>query len=276
MNIQTKKADAPIERRENPFVQFYYHHDRFILGSIGVLTLLLLWEALARMQLVDPIFISSPSRIWNSGLYYILSERFVEDFLASAEEMLWGFSLAIIVGIPFGILMGWYPNFNYLIDPIVNFLYASPRIALVPLFIIWFGIGIGSKVAVIFLASFFPIVINTLTGVKTVDPVLLSVARSNNATDMQIFKTIIVPSSVPSIISGIRLGLGHALIGVVVGEMTAATKGVGYMMFTSGQLFQTDLVFVGLFIVAGLGVVLSALIQALERRFDKWRVEIHK
>ncbi|MCY9692652.1 ABC transporter permease [Paenibacillus alginolyticus] len=256
--------------------KFYYSNERTLLGLTGVLLLLVLWEIIARFKLVDPMFTSSPLRIWQAGIQYVSSETFANDFVASGVELLLGFGLALVIGIPLGILMGWYPKLNYLTDPVFNFLYASPRIALVPLFIIWFGIDMGSKVAIIFLSSIFPIVLNTMMGVKTIDPILLNVPRSYNAKDYQIFKTVILPSSVPAIISGIRLGLGHALIGVVVGEMTAATEGVGHMMFTAGQTFQTDLVFVGLFIIAGIGVLLTGLLRRLEKHFDKWRVDIHK
>lgn len=280
MNSPQKIVDSPHvdtpDLSKNQWRTFYYNNERVILGITGVVLLLALWETIARLNIVDMMFTSSPVRIWNAGIQYVASEGFVQDIVASGSELLLGFGLSILVGIPLGILMGWYPKLNYLFDPIFNFLYASPRIALVPLFIIWFGIDMGSKVAVIFLSSVFPIVINTLMGVKTIDPMLLNVARSYNAKDRQIFKTIILPSSVPAIISGIRLGLGHALIGVVVGEMTAATQGVGHMMFTAGQTFQTDLVFVGLIIIAGLGVILTGLIQLLERHFDRWRVEIRK
>ncbi|GGG06525.1 ABC transporter permease [Paenibacillus abyssi] len=280
MNTSQKAAEVTgIDLSSFPKRQwnrFYYSNERFILGASGVVFLLALWELIVRVNLVDPLFTSSPARIWTAGIQYVSSEGFVNDFIASGSELLAGFGLALVIGIPLGIVMGWYPKFNYLVDPIFNFLYASPRIALVPLFIIWFGIGMGSKVAIIFLSSIFPIVFNTLMGVKTIDPVLLNVPRSYNAKDYQIFKTVVLPSSVPAIISGVRLGLGHALIGVVVGEMTAATMGVGHMMFTAGQTFQTDLVFVGLIIIAGFGVILTSLVQLLERHFDKWRVDIHK
>lgn len=280
MNSPQQIADNsfsdPAKSPQNKLHLLYDSYERIILGGIGVVVLLLVWEIIARLKVIDLMFTSSPVKIWQAGIQYVLSESFGNDFVASGTELVLGFGLSIVIGIPLGILMGWYPKFNYLLDPVINFLYASPRIALVPLFIIWFGIDMGSKVAIIFLSSVFPIVINTLMGVKTIDPVLLNVARSYNAKDRQIFKTIILPSSVPAIISGIRLGLGHALIGVVVGEMTAATQGVGHMMFTAGQTFQTDLVFVGLIIVAGLGVVLTGLVQILEKHFDKWRVDIHK
>jgi NitT/TauT family transport system permease protein len=261
---------------KNNWGTFYYRNERIILGLCGVLFLLVVWELFVSIGVVDPLFTSSPSRIWMAGIKYVASEGFMRDFTASGSELLIGFGLALVVGIPLGIAMGWYTKFNYFIDMAFSFMYSSPRIALVPLFIIWFGIGLGSKVAIIFLGALFPIVFNTLLGVKTIDPILMNVPRSYNAKDYQIFKTLVLPSSVPAMISGIRLGLGHALIGVVVGEMMAATHGVGHMMFTAGQTFQTDLVFVGLIIIAGFGVILTSLVQILERHFDKWRVDIHK
>ncbi|MDF9839754.1 MULTISPECIES: ABC transporter permease [unclassified Paenibacillus] len=279
MNTTQKMADSPAAEiprlPEGMWTRLYYRNERMILGASGVVVLLLIWEAIVRLGLIDPLFSSSPVRIWHAGVQYVTSDGFANDFIASGTELMLGFGLALIVGIPLGIAMGWYPKFNHVVEPIFNFLYAAPRIALVPLFIIWFGIDLGSKVAIIFLSSVFPIIFNTLLGVKTIDPVLLNVPKSYNAKSYQIFKTVVLPSSVPAIISGIRLGLGHALIGVVVGEMTAATMGVGHMMFTAGQTFQTDLVFVGLIIIAGFGVVLTGLVQILERHFDKWRVDIH-
>ncbi len=275
---QGPPSDAQVSptRKDHSFKKFYYNNEKTILGLLGIVLMLAIWELVARLQLVDVMFVSSPTRVWAAGVDYVTVGNFLNDLRASGVELFFGLGLSIVIGIPLGIALGWYRKLYYLLDPLVSFLYASPRIALVSLFIIWFGIGIGSKVAVIFLSAIFPIIINTLIGVKTIDHNLLNVARSFNANDAQIFKTVVIPSSVPAIISGIRLALGHALIGVVVGELFAATEGIGYMMITAGQTFQTDLVFVGLIIIAGLGVILTGLIHMVERRFDKWRVDVRK
>jgi ABC-type nitrate/sulfonate/bicarbonate transport system permease component len=145
-----------------------------------------------------------------------------------------------------------------------------------PLLIIWFGIDMSSKVAIIFLGSVFPIIISTIVGIKTIDPILLNVARSYKAKDSQIFRTIVLPSTVPAIISGIRLGLGHVLNGIVVGEMVASTAGLGYSIHQAAASYQTDLVFFILIVISGCGVLFTELFRRLERRFDKWRPELHK
>lgn len=260
----------------SPWKRWYYQHENGVLGWIGILALLIIWEIVGRSGMINPLFISSPTRIWSAGVMYLETGRFWNDLSVSGTQFLLGFFLAIAVGIPFGLLMGWYKKINGLLDPLVTFLYASPRIALMPLFIIWFGIGIGSKVAIIFLGAVFPIVINTLIGIRTIDPLLLNVARSHKAKDHQIFATIVLPSAVPAIITGIRLGLGHALIGIVVGEMSAATAGIGFRMTQAGASYQTDLVFFALFLISGSGLLFSVMLRRLERRFDKWRAEVIK
>lgn len=255
---------------------WYYKHERLLLGAIGIIVVLLSWEITARSGLADPFFTSSPSRIGEAGVAYFASGKGWTDLKVSGVEFVFGFLLSIIIGIPLGIIMGWYSKVEALFDPLINFLYSAPRIALMPLFIIWFGIGITSKIAIIFLGSVFPIIISTIVGIKTVDHLLLNVARSYKARDYQIFRTIVLPSAVPSIISGIRLGLGHALIGVVVGEMVASTAGIGYTMNQAGASYQTDLVFFGLLLISGFGVLLTELLRRLERRFDEWRPELHR
>ena len=141
------------------------------------------------------------------------------------EEFFSGFALAIVVGVPLGILMGWYSRVNAMLEPFVSALYATPRIALLPLVVIWFGIGIASKVAIVFLGAIFPILVNTITGVRTIEADFIKVARSFGASDRQMFLTVVLPSAVPMLLTGLRLGLGHALVGIVVGEMYGATAG---------------------------------------------------
>jgi NitT/TauT family transport system permease protein len=157
------------------------------------------------------------------------------------------------------------------LDPFINFMNAMPRIALVPLFIIWFGIGIWSKVAIIFLSSLFPILINTQAGIRNLDAGWVKAARSYGANDLQLFRTVALPGAIPFILTGMRIGVGHALIGVVVGELVAARAGIGLMMATAGANFQTAKVFAGLMIVSSAGVLLVYLISRIERQFQAWR-----
>ena len=242
-----------------------------MLGSLSMLAFLALWEIVVRAGLINPLFTSSPSRIVTTAIAMFADGSIYVHLRVSATEFALGFSMAVMIGVPLGILMGWYSRLNAVLEPFVSALYATPRIALLPLVMIWFGIGIASKVAIVFLGAVFPILVNTITGVRTIDADFIKVGRSFGATDRQMFLTVALPSSVPMLLTGLRLGLGHALVGIVVGEMYGATQGLGYLIATAGARFQTDRVMVGILLIAGLGVALTELLRHIERRFERWR-----
>jgi NitT/TauT family transport system permease protein len=152
-------------------------------------------------------------------------------------------------------------------------LYATPVIALGPLFVLWLGIGVGSKIAIIFLTSVFPILINTIVGLTTTDRNLIEVARAYGASERQIFTKIRLPSATPFVIAGLRLGVARALVGVVVAELFGARAGLGFMILGSAQNFDTAGLYVGVLILAVAGIVSVELLKALERRLAPWRVE---
>jgi NitT/TauT family transport system permease protein len=262
---ETRPRTAPPRRT------FLRRHENVLLGSLSMLAFLGLWEAVVRAGLVNPLFTSSPSRIAAAAIEMFADGSIYGHLRVSAIEFFSGFALAIVIGVPLGILMGWYSRVNAVLEPFVSALYATPRIALLPLVVIWFGIGLASKVAIVFLGAIFPILVNTITGVRTIDADFIKVARSFGASDRQMFATVALPSSVPMLLTGLRLGLGHALVGIVVGEMYGATQGLGYLIAVAGARFQTDKVMVGLILIAGLGVALTELLRAIERRFERWR-----
>jgi ABC-type nitrate/sulfonate/bicarbonate transport system permease component len=255
--------------------KFYLNHEKKILGSSSVVLFLLAWELVGGVfQWVNPMFMSSPSRIFEAAVQMFTSGEIYNDLKVSGIEFFWGFALSVLVGIPFGIAVGWYKKLAFIFDPFINALYSTPRVALLPLVIIWLGIGIISKVGIIFLGAVFPIMINARDGVKTTPFNLLTAARSFGASEWQIFKSVVLPSTVPFLISGLRLGVGRALIGVMVGELYAATAGIGFMITVAGATFQTDKVFVGVLIFAITGMISMDLLGRLERRFDKWRPRV--
>jgi len=242
-----------------------------IIGTMAVVVFLGVWQAVATARLVPELFLPGPTDIFKAFVILFSDINFIRrDLWVSGQEVVYGYGLAVILALPLGMLMGWYRRLSYGLDPFISFLYSSPRVALLPLMIIWLGIGMASKIAIIFLGAFFPIVINTAVGVRNLDPSLLKAARSFGASDAQIFRTIALPGSVPFILAGLRLGVGHAMVGVFVGELVAAQAGVGLMMATAGATFQTSKVFAGLIIIAGTGILLTHLIQRLERRFQAW------
>jgi NitT/TauT family transport system permease protein len=257
------------------FYKFYLNQERKILGMLSVAVFLIAWELVGGVfQVVNPMFMSAPSYIWKAAVQLFGSGEIWNDLYVSGIEFAWGYLLSVIVAIPFGIAVGWYKKMAYLFDPFVNAMNATPRVALLPLVIIWLGIGILSKVGIIFLGAVFPLLINTRDGVKTTPANLLNAARSFGASEWQIFKNVVLPSTVPFILTGLRLAVGRALIGVMVGELYAATAGIGFMITVAGATFQTDKVFVGVLIFAIAGMTATELIDRFEHRFDKWRPKV--
>jgi ABC-type nitrate/sulfonate/bicarbonate transport system permease component len=255
--------------------KFYLNNEKAILGTAAVTIFLAAWELVGNtLQLINPMFMSAPSLIWKAAVQLFASGEIWNDLRVSGIEFGWGYLLSVIVGVPFGIATGWYKKMAYIFDPFINAMNATPRVALLPLVIIWLGIGILSKVGIIFLGAVFPILINSRDGVKTTPYNLLTAARSFGATEWQIFRSVVLPSTLPFIITGLRLGVGRALIGVMVGELYAATAGIGFMITVAGATFQTDKVFVGVLIFAITGMVSMEILSRLEARFDKWRPKV--
>jgi ABC-type nitrate/sulfonate/bicarbonate transport system permease component len=246
-------------------------YEGVLVGAGAVVAFLAVWQIVALRRLVPELFLPGPTDILNAFVAYIQKGQIWPDMWISGQELMYGFFLSIAIGLPIGVLMGWYKRLHQALDPFVTFFYSIPRVALTPLLIIWFGIGINSKIAVVFLGAVFAILINTAAGVRNLDPALIKAARSFGASDAQLFRTVVVPGSVPFILTGLRLGLGHALTGVVVGELVAAQAGVGLMMATAGATFQTSKVFVGLVIVASTGVIMTYVLSRIEQRFQSWK-----
>jgi ABC-type nitrate/sulfonate/bicarbonate transport system permease component len=255
--------------------KFYLNQEKKILGSAGVITFLIIWELVGNtFQLINPMFMSAPSLVWKAAVQLFSSGEIYNDLYISGIELFWGYFLSAAVAVPFGIIVGWYKRASYIFDPFINAMNATPRVALLPLVIIWLGIGILSKVGIIFLGAVFPILINTRDGVKTTPYNLLTAAKSFGASEWMLFKTVVLPSTIPFILTGLRLGLGRAIVGVMVGELYAATAGIGFMITVAGATFQTDKVFVGVLVFALTGMMGMELLTRVERRFDKWRPKV--
>jgi len=173
--------------------------------------------------------------------------------------------------LPLGIVVGWYRRLLLALDPLITGLYAMPRIALYPLIVIWFGIGSGSKIFVVFLSALLPILVNTIAGVRNIDADLLKAARAFCATDRQIFMTVALPSSVPFILTGVRQGVAHGLIGVIIAELSAGSEGIGYMIAYAGQMFATDTLMVGVLTTAAAGMLITWIAGRIQNHFERWR-----
>ncbi|HXQ38909.1 MAG TPA: ABC transporter permease [Anaerolineales bacterium] len=255
--------------------KFYLSQEKKILGAAGVTIFLIVWELVGNVfQIINPMFMSAPSLIAKAAIDLFSSGEIYNDLYISGTELLGGYLLSAVVAIPFGIMVGWYKKMSYIFDPFINAMNATPRVALLPLVIIWLGIGILSKVGIIFLGAVFPILINSRDGVKTTPLNLLNAARSFGASEWMIFKAVVLPSTIPFILSGLRQGLGRAIVGVMVGELYAATAGIGFMITVAGATFQTDKVFVGVLVFALTGMIGTEILAKVEKRFDKWRPKV--
>jgi NitT/TauT family transport system permease protein len=274
MNSTGRTLDAPLVANEPSAApsSLVHRHEDFILALSGVVVFVVLWELLPAVGVVNPLFTSSPSRIV-AAARWLAANGLWDDVVISATEFAAGFALAVVVGVPLGILLGWYHRWRAVFNPFISVLYVTPRVALLPLLILWLGIGLAPKIAVVFLGAFFPIVITVIAGMRTIDETLLMCARSFGAGPRQIFTTIALPSCVPFVVAGLRLGVGRALVGVIVGEMVASSGGIGHMMSVAGATLQTDKVFVGIMLIALFGIVVNWGLNRLERRFECWRPE---
>jgi ABC-type nitrate/sulfonate/bicarbonate transport system permease component len=247
-----------------------------IIGTLSVAAVLTAWQLVANARIWPVLFLPGPWDVAQAFVKLFETGDIWLDIATSGEELAIGFGMAIALGLLIGLGMGWYTRFQYAMDPIVNFFYSTPRIVLLPLFIIWFGIDIQSKIAVIFLGALFPIIINTMAGVRNTEAALLRVARSFGASDSLIFRRVVLPGSVPFILTGFRLGVGHALTGVVVGELIAARHGVGMLVASAGQTFQMPKMFAAVMLIAGTGMILTTIFQRIENRFQSWRPQIRR
>ena len=263
-----------VDRGRSPvsaFARLEIEPERLLIGGGTLLAFLLMWEAVGRSGFVDPLFISSPSRVALAGYALMRDREFWNDVAVSASEFAIGYAAAAAIAVPLGLAVGLSKHLRYLLGPFIDTLNAMPRVTLLPLIIIWLGIGIWSKVAVVFLGAVIPIAISTQSGVHTGEARFIRVAHSFCASWTKVFSSIVLPGSVPFIFTGLKYGAGRALLGVVVGELYAATAGLGHMIAEAANTLQTDVVFFGVVIFMCAGLIVVALLDGLERRFEKWR-----
>ena len=267
--------------------RLYQRFEHAILGGAAVLLFLLFWEGLsngfwanllepvlgdnARLLRIRPIFISAPSRIWTRLGQMVSSGEIWEHMAASGTAFGLGGLMALTVGIPLGLAVGWYRRLGYAVEPFLSAYNATPQVVFIPLLIIWVGTGLFTKVLIIAMVTFIPLTMSAIAAVKTTDARLLKVAKSFGSSDWQRFRDIILPTSVPFLLSGLRLGVGRGMVGVVVGEIYASSAGIGYLINASGAAFQTDRVFVGILAIAVVGLLLTWAIYGIEHRVERWR-----
>jgi NitT/TauT family transport system permease protein len=230
-----------------------------------------LWQGLTSFDLVDPFWISSPSDVFGRLAEDIQTERLWTAIVTTVREFVIGLALGSAVGISLGLVLGYLNTVYHVLEPILMGLYTLPRVALAPLFILWFGIGETSKIGLVFSIVVFLMLLNTYQGVRSVDPDIIDSVKTMGASKVFLAKRVILPSSVPWILSGLRLSAIYGIGGAVVGEMLLAETGLGVLLVTSSNNFDTTGVFEILLILGILGFAINLMITFVERLLLRWR-----
>ncbi len=239
------------------------------------IVLIAVWEAGASAGILPRGFYGSPAGVLSAAVDHLQTGRFWSDVWVSVgTEGLVGYALAVLVAVPFGIVTGWFRVLQALVDPWLNALNSTPRIALLPLLILWFGLGVESKIAVVFIGVFVSVAFNTFYGVRTVDPDLLDVARCFGASRAKLLATIVLPSAIPFALVGMRLGVGRAVVGVLVSEYFTSDEGLGNFILRAGQADDIDRLLFGATFITILALIGFNLIARLERRVTAWRPQV--
>jgi ABC-type nitrate/sulfonate/bicarbonate transport system permease component len=245
-----------------------------ILGAGSIVVLLAVWELLPKLVTLSAgtqLFFTTPSAVASTLWTMFATGSIWAPLKVSASGFALGLGLAIVVALPLGVLLGRSRTFNAMFDPFITAFNATPRIVFIPLIMLWLGLGLWSKVIIVFIGALFPLLINTYEGVRNSDKVLINVVRSFGANEWAIARLVVLPNALPYIVAGLRLAIGRAVLGVVVAEFFGSEDGLGVLMVQASGQYQVDVVFAGLIVFAGLSLFMTGLVQLLEHRLTRWR-----
>jgi len=265
---------APVGELYMPSRSLWRQFESTIYGTASIVILLALWEVLPRvvtMSAGTKLFFTTPSQVVGTLWTMFATGSIWTPLGVSASGFGLGLAFAIVVGLPLGVLIGRSRTLNAMLDPFITAFNATPRLVFLPLVMLWFGLGLWSKVIIVFIGALFPILINTYEGVRNADKTLINVVRSFGASEWDIARLVVVPNAMPYILAGLRLAIGRAVLGVVVAEFFGSESGLGVMMVQAAGRYQVDVVFSGLIVFAVLSLALSAMVQLLENRLSRWR-----
>jgi ABC-type nitrate/sulfonate/bicarbonate transport system permease component len=249
----------------------YRQQEAPILGVVGLAGFTALWELAGRLAWINPVVLSSPGRVGDALVRQVRSGELLRDLQVTTVEFVLGFAIAVALGVAIGVLTGLYQDAEFALDPFIWFLYAAPLVAFYPLIIVWLGFGFWTVVAIAVFLTAIPITVNTLAGIRSVDPLLVRAVRSFGGSQWDVVSKVLLPASLPLVLAGLRIGIGRALIGVVLGEMFSANAGLGFRMTFYGARLRTTDVLVPMLVIVVFGVVATQLVRILELRLARWR-----
>ena len=241
------------------------------ISTASVIVVLAAWQLCASAGVVDQKLTSSPWGVVQAARFLIDSGQLGSEVASSAKLFGVGLGLAIVIGALGGVLIGWWRLVAAVFEPWIAILYAMPLIALLPLILVWFGIGFTAEVVMVVLISVFPVLVSVMTGTRNADQELVHLARSFCGSELAIIRSVLLPSLIPYFVSGVRLAIGSALVGVVVSEYFLGNGGIGGLIVTAGENLQSGEVFVGITILALSAIVMTGLLRRAERHFSQWR-----
>jgi NitT/TauT family transport system permease protein len=240
-------------------------------ASAAILAFLALWEVAPRIGLAEPAFLPPLSTVLASGWELLKNGQLASHVQASLSRSLVGFAMAICHAVPLGLAIGWYRRFASVVNPLLEALRNTAALALLPVFILVLGIGESSKIALVVYSCSWPILLNTITAVRNVDPLLIKSARTMGLSSFQLFRKVILPASLPTIFVGIRLAGAYSLLVLVAAEMVGAKAGLGYLIIYAQYNFQIPHMYVGILSITFLGLLFNQALQQVEKRCTRWK-----
>lgn len=242
-----------------------------IVSVLSPFVLLLLWEICARTGIVDTRFFPAPSSIIQSLIGAARSGELLQNTLISLQRLFWGFLIGAVPALILGVVMGLSRMARAVFEPLIIATYPIPKSSILPLALLIFGLGEGSKVFMVAIGVFYPVAINAAAGVLEINKIYLDVGKNFKAGRWNTFRTIAIPGALPMIMTGLRLGVGMGLVLIAIAEMVGAKSGLGYMIWNAWETFAVEQMYVGLFVIAIIGFVLTVLLNAVERLLIPWR-----
>ena len=257
-----------------PVSSLWQRSEPLVLGLLGILVILLLWEALpyvVTMKAGTKLFFTPPSQVAETLWTLFASGTIWEPLGVSAAGFAIGLGISIVIALPLGILIGRSETLNALCDPFITAFNATPRLVFLPLVLLWFGLGLWSKVVIVAFGAIFPLLINTHEGIRNADRLLINVVRAFGAKEWDVVRFVVVPNALPYILTGLRLAIGRAVLGVVVSEFFGSDQGLGVMMVQAASQYKVNIVFAGMIVFMALSLAMTSVVKLMERRLGRWR-----